>query len=631
MESVMTTTAFAEPSTEANRTVATTADVCAELHRLAEQSRTGSAFYQQAFRIVAEHFQSPFAILRVARSARTLDERFQQDDRASQQWEAVTEAALLQCQTHAMPVARLYAVDGTSMQVVVLAVPVCDPAGRAEGAMSLVAACQSPALVNSHLTELQSLVAVMGVRAGLIGSAAGAQTVSGQAEHKALAKSAGFESLHEMAFAVTNSLKTKFACDQVVLGLVKGRHVRVLAISGLDDVCEKSPGVKHIRQAMHECLDSGQTICCQAEGTWTDDLGTSNHRLHRDWHHAIGDSPVASIPLYCENRCVAVVSLVRNKQSRFTKEELAKIDETVSPFAPALLLVARATRGLAGHAISSVDSRVRWLLAPRTYRRKLVAAALAACVAALFVVSIDYEVTVPSRIAPTEVRYFASPFQATIAACHVEVGDRVTKGQLLYELDTADLELQQDRLRSEVEILKLQARQAMAVKDVRAAALANSELQGTQAELALVQHNLSRAAVCAPSAGTIVAGDLKKRIGEVVPMGDSLLEFVPRGNWSIELHIPEALATDLDRGLTGRFASNARPEDPLPCRIDRIRPSSETIEGENVFVGEARVEDNPAWMRSGMEGIARIEAGRRPLWWIAMHRVVDYLRLRFWV
>ncbi len=625
------TTTFAEKPTDTHKHASTPADICAELSGFVETCQTSSAFYRQAIRAIAGHFQAPYAILRVTGSANTLEERFRLEPEDEQQWESVVQAALLECQTDRQPIARVYSVDGSSVIIAVLAVLVHDHAGRTQGAVSLVTACEAPALAKAYLAELQALVAMAGTRATQIGTANEPKQNLDHAAKSAVAKSAGFESLHEMAFAVTNGLKSKFNCDQVVLGFVKQRRVQILAISGLDDICEKSPGVKHIREAMHECLDRGRAICCQSEGTWSDDLGSTNFRLHRRWHQAVGEAPVASIPLYSGHRCVAVVSMLRDKQARFSSEELAKIEETVTPFAPALLLVARATRGLLAHAVSAVRNGVAWLLARRTYQRKVVAAVLVAFIAVFCLASTDYQVTVPSQVAPTEIRYFAAPFQGAIAACHVEIGDDVSQGQLLCELDTTDLRLQLDQLMSEIAGLEVQGREAMTAGDVRAAALARSELRGVQAELAIAQHSIARARICASSDGTIVAGELRKRIGEVVRLGEPLLELVPEGNWSVELHVPEEAALDLQTGFSGRFACNARPDEVVNCRITHIRPSSEPIEGKNVFVAEAAVDQNPVWMRSGMEGVARIDAGKRRIWWITLHHVVDYLRLTFWL
>ena len=49
-------------------------------------------------------------------------------------------------------------------------------------------------------------------------------------------------------------------------------------------------------------------------------------------------------------------------------------------------------------------------------------------------------------------------------------------------------------------------------------------------------------------------------------------------------------------------------------------------DGKNVFVVEARVDLPYDWMRPGMEGSARIVVGKRPVWWIALHRGIDSVR-----
>ena len=64
---------------------------------------------------------------------------------------------------------------------------------------------------------------------------------------------------------------------------------------------------------------------------------------------------------------------------------------------------------------------------------------------------------------------------------------------------------------------------------------------------------------------------------------------------------------------------------------DRIRPQAE-IQGQlNVYVAEAEAALPFAWMRPGMEGVAKIEVGRRRVWWVVLHRATDYLRLKLWL
>ncbi|MEA1950177.1 MAG: HlyD family efflux transporter periplasmic adaptor subunit [Planctomycetota bacterium] len=623
------TTILENPPTETDE--GTTIDICATLNELGESYRSISKFYREALRAVAKHYGSPYAAIRITRSASTLDERATLAADDPIMWEPVAEEVLLESQAENVPIARLYGVEGTSLQAAALATPVCEQTNRPIGALSLIVRCDNAASAKAYLGELAALVSLIATRARLIDSKRTSASQDDSALKRAIVKAADFQSLDELAFAVTNSLKNKFNCDQVTLGQVEGGRIRILSISGMDNVYPKSPGVKHIRQAMEECLDSGEVICCQDEDKWSEDSVSTNHRLHRHWHDEVGNAPVASVPLLLGDKCVAVLGMSRSKQLPFTEDELSRIRETVTPFAPAMMLVAKADRGLFRHATDAVRKGAGWLLAPRTYRRKAIAAAILASVACFCFATIGYEITVPSRIAPTEIRCFASPFEGTIKACHVEVGDEVVRDQLLYEMDTADLQLQRDKLESDLAVLRLRVNQALISEDVKSASLHGAEIRVVQAQLAITRHNLAEARVHAPSDGTVVSGELSKRIGEVVPMGAPLLEFVPEGDWSVELLVPETMADELSVGFEGRFACNARPGEPLECKITRIRPSSEPVDGKNVFIAEASVEGNPAWMRAGMEGVAQIDAGKRRVWWVALHRIIDYMHLTLWL
>ncbi|MCH7925548.1 MAG: diguanylate cyclase, partial [Planctomycetes bacterium] len=81
--------------------------------------------------------------------------------------------------------------------------------------------------------------------------------------------------------------------------------------------------------------------------------------------------------------------------------------------------------------------------------------------------------------------------------------------------------------------------------------------------------------------------------------------------------------------LSGFFASYARPEESRPFRIERIIPKAQVENGRNVFVAEARIGGRADWIRPGLEGVAKIQVGRRGVWWITLHRAIDYLRMNF--
>ncbi len=94
--------------------------------------------------------------------------------------------------------------------------------------------------------------------------------------------------------------------------------------------------------------------------------------------------------------------------------------------------------------------------------------------------------------------------------------------------------------------------------------------------------------------------------------------------------MPEFAAVYLETGQNGQFTTSARPDEAQACRLTRVEMAAAVVDGKNVFVAEADVDKNPLWIRVGMTGVARVRVGRRPVWWVGLHRTIDSLRLQWW-
>ena len=82
--------------------------------------------------------------------------------------------------------------------------------------------------------------------------------------------------------------------------------------------------------------------------------------------------------------------------------------------------------------------------------------------------------------------------------------------------------------------------------------------------------------------------------------------------------------------MAARFSPFARPEQDEPLEVIRIAPVAEVRGGRSVFVVTANSIGAHEGLHPGMEGIAVVDAGPRPTWWIASHRALDWLRLNVW-
>ncbi len=552
-------------------------------------------------------------------------------------WRSILDADVLDAQWRHCAVARVYG-DGTEQPShATIAVPIIRN-GDTVGAIGVVAGCTSRADAERISFELQSLAASIGAQIGSTSASAPHHTDSDAHETigSVLAGADRCKDVHELAFMVTNSLRNRLACEHVALGLVRAQSVRLASISGMDELKHRTPGSKAIVQAMEECLDAAHPVRSatpvpEDEGAALPDTGAA-FALHTKWSTIANGAQVASVPIRAtdDGPIVGVLSLRRPPGERFSDDDLRHAQELVMPVAPALRLVERASRSPVRVLTDSVRDRAAWFMKPGELGSKILMVAGVLMLAWFLFGSAPYRVTVKSVVSAEERRNIAAPFEARIAEVLVEPGTRVLAGDPLVRFDVSDLLLERERLRAEIGVLDVEVASAIGAEEVGDAKLAGARRRVAVTTLGMVQHRIERATISAPTDGLVLDGDLRRRVGEVVPLGEPLLVLGHGTGLRAELLIPERDVTEIGPGSTVRFASNARPDEPVTCSVHRVAPSAEIRENRNVFVAEATLDDARPWMRDGMEGVARIDAGDKPIWWITLNRAIDFVALNFW-
>jgi len=605
-------------------------DVQNALTLLATKELSDLRYYREGCRILAKHFRSPYACARVSLGHGNVDQTWSLDPKIVDRFRAHLEVVLLECQSGGRSIARVVAGDG-GKPTTIMAVPVANGLQHASGALVLVDSDDAEGTERVRLSELRALVMALDASApSSRGQPRGDRGVS-QETTVAVSKASAYANLHEFAFALTNNLRVRMNCDQVALGVTRFRRIKLFSISGVDDPKPKQPGTHRMRQAMEECLDAGEVIFCQGDDRWNEEPLTRGHLLHKQWREDAGGAAVASVPLKVGDKTVGVVALRRPANQCFTKEDAATIKQLVEPYGAAMQLVKRASIGLFPHIIRTAYRSLSWLGSPRDLKRTAFLGALVALGLWFALGTMAYRVTLPATVAPVELRHCVAPFSGTISDALVSVGDRVEAGQLLYLFDTAEQTLKKSELLSELAAKSIEIDQAIAAGDRAAATLARSDVTVLEAQLATANYRLEQATGKAPVAGMIVRGDLARRVGQVVSQGDLLYEIVPDRAFRLEVEIDEQSLQDVAVGQRGTFSAVARPGTDIAITVHSIRPSAEIRHEKNIFVAEADMEagDREVWMRAAMEGVVRIDVGTRRVWWVALHDLIDYGRLRF--
>lgn len=597
-------------------------------------SRAGSTpeFYREALAILGGAASSPLAAIEVRTATELVVDHFHSGPTDPGFWKPTIESFLSDTIASGLAHARMFRTRNPKIRIALISCPIIRSGGVVAGAVAMVIPCRDEAQAHEKLTILTAQVNLIGCAGELISSAAASRGQSGSENAmQALKRVAGYGSRVELAFALTNNLRNRLGAEQVSLALVSGNRARILSLSGLDEVKPRTPGVAHLRAAMDEAIDRSSPIVYQSSGPWSEKEIATGYLLHKRWHESSGGAAVASIPLNLGDRCIAVLGIRHRAGEKFNAESIAKIRETVEPYAASIDMVDRANRGLIPHALQSCRKTLAATLAPENWARKVIVLALGALIAWVAFGTLEYHVSSTCRIAPLYVRHVSAPHMAILRKAPLAAGDRFKAGDTLAVFDHDELLLNKARLQADFAVARIEENKAIAEAAPAKVALARATQQQLNASLAILQHKIDRSVIIAPFDGVVIAGDLRQRVGDVLQQGDPLLEISSHDGFKLELMIPEEEITHLQMGQGGHFAASARPEESHALRITRIHPRAETIDSMNVYRVEADSDVSIDWLKAGMEGRARVAAGPRPVWWVAFRRVIDHLHLNYWI
>ncbi len=603
-------------------------DPLADLLAAADRCDGAAALVREAVEVAANRFHAVFAMLRVELPAGECEHAAHRGPTDPAFWNPVAAGTLASAIATGEIAERRFRARTGDLNLAVVAAPVSDGLGRPVGGLCIVVEHRDKHagdLLSAELLAFARMLSVLtrqrpAAATALAAAAAFRTAVIGPASQRR----------ESLAIAVVNQLRTRLGCEQVALASVRRGRVRLLALSGIADVPARSPGAVAIAQAMEECLDLGRSVEAISHKTEGDVFP-----IHRRWSASVDGASVASIPLRREGPetapVEAVLSLRHKTDHRFTAEQLAAVERLVSPLLADLETSMLATRGLATHAKDATVELVTGIRHARGLLR--MAGVVAAVCIPLWMAfgTMTYQVRARAFIEPTEVRHLAAPFGAKIAAASCEEGQAVAAGQVLVQLDVSELEVEQDRLRGSIAAGEVEADAARSGNDHATARLISARIDVDRTALAAIRDRIAKATIIAPCDGFILRGRPRDRVGSTLPAGETLVELVPRNAMQVALDIPERSILHVPDGAKAEFRPRGRPDLALKADVTHVRPVAEVRDAANVYVAKARLFDVEPWMRTGVEGIARIDAGVKPVWWATLHSMIDEVRLRLWL
>lgn len=435
------------------------------------------------------------------------------------------------------------------------------------------------------------------------------------------------QTARSMASLMAGELRRRFGCTRVSIGLIAADRVRVMAVSGADDLDPRSPAVEAIEAAMEEtALQDAEVLYPEPEGA-SPGARRVIHQ-HARLSELFGPAAIISIPLRIDGGLVGVMVLERDQTDPFPEASLPLMRLVAEFIGPAVYTRRLADRRTPQVLRDDLRDLAGAIVGPRHTLAKTIGALVLLALVLLALVPIPDRVVATFELRATVSRAIVPPFAGYLERAHVRPGDRVAAGDLLVEMKTDDLRLRLVEAEARRENLLARRDAAMARGERAQARQTQAEIDETDATIALVAESLRAAQLTAPIAGVVSLGDLERLSGAPVDANQVLLEIVADGTTAV-LQIAERDADRVAVGQTGWIAPRGSPGSRIPVTVTRINPVAQVRETGSMYLVEASVAEGTA-LQPGMTGSVRLRDGWTTGLAALARPLIDAARLRLW-
>jgi len=441
-----------------------------------------------------------------------------------------------------------------------------------------------------------------------------------------IATSLQHEKFHAAATSVVTELAILLQCERVSIGFLKGKYIQVEALSHSADFAKKSKLVQGLGAAMDESLDQQVSLVYPATEGGEVRVLKCHEKLSKE--QEVRD--ICTIPLSQNGKLFGALTLERSSENAFTSNTVELCETMASLMGPILEAKRKEDLWLITKIGLSLKKVTMNLIGPAHATFKLISS-LFVMLSLFFVFAVgDFRIAADAYLEGSIQRVIVTPFDGYIRDAYVRAGDIVKKGMPLVTLDDNDLTLERAKWSSQKEQYLKEYRDALGKAERSKISILKAQIRQAEAQLAMVDSQLSRIRVKAPFDGIIVSGDLSQSLGSPSQRGEVLFELAPLKAYRLILEVDERDISVIKIGLQGELVLTGQSDRVVTFNVANITPVSEVKEGRNYFRVEAKLDQQIDSLRPGMKGVGKILIEERNLLWIWSRPLVNWLRLALW-
>ncbi len=426
-----------------------------------------------------------------------------------------------------------------------------------------------------------------------------------------------------------SDLSQRLNAERVSLGFLKDGHTKLTAISNIATLKNSAVLARDLALAMDEAIDQASTIVFpQPKGS--EPKVTLAHERFCTRHES---AKLVSVPILIDEdgaRSLVGAMVVEYKtDTEMNTHSIEYLEQLSSVLGPVLYNKRRASSAMSNLFQSGFRGEGKKLL-KRSSKGLIFSAIVVMAFAAICIVPIQHRVTATARLEGSTQRVMSAAVDGYISAVHARPGVRIKQGQALLDLDDRDLQLDRRKLEAEYSQTERKYGDALVKEDQSQIAIQQAKLGQIKAQVAMIDDQLGRIRVTAPFDGVVLSGDQSQSLGAPVKRGDVLMTVAPNNQYRLVIEVDERDIALLSIKQSGQLVLSALADKTLDIEVVRITPVALIKDGLNIFEVEAKLKTNDFLIQPGLEGVAKIETGSRPLIAVLTNRLRQWVSVSLW-
>lgn len=427
---------------------------------------------------------------------------------------------------------------------------------------------------------------------------------------------------------LVNEIASRFNCSRVYLGWDDGDYVKTIAVSHLDNFERTTEIIQLIEAAFEEAFDQSAELLFP---DFHDDTPVINaaHKTYLQKTHA---TQLLSLPLRRDGQHVLAILSCEKNDGTFSEKEIDALRLVLNQITPWLDELHFKNQWLGLRVKQSAQIALNQTFNTENSVKKLGILTLSALLLFILFGRWDYRIEATAVVETDDLAYLTAPFDGYIDNVTVHAGDKVSRDALLMQMNTQELFLKESEARSDVQRFLRESEKARGNDQNADMLIAQARTAQAQAKLEEIQFYLERAALKAPFDGVIIEGDKEDLLGVPIAKGDTIFKLAKLTGMYLKIIVDEKDINAIAEKQTGEAVLLSKPDIKLPIHVEKIIPLAEVNSaGLNSFNVKVLFDDaQQEWIRPGMSGVVKVDAGKRNILWLLTHKTVDFLRLYFW-